>query len=155
MHVSELPRYDPQRPLQAHDDELCLGLIETDLWTESADGKRTVHRFQIIDFIRDKQLCREVRDLTLEKVVNILDQLLPMKIIAGGEDSTGKDTVARVKYLAEEARERQKARVLEMAQRKAQSTLLADHAEYAELRHKLVNKKTHFGAGKSAGNQRN
>lgn len=152
MHVNELPQYDPSRPEKAHDDDKCFGILETDLWTENAEGKKVVHRFQIIDFLRVNTRLREVRDLNEEKVYSVLDNHPPMRVWTLLEHSVGE-----AKEIANAARDRKKVRdTLKFAP--AESTLIQDLLDQAEIRQKVLMRQSHFGpasAKRTAGTQRN
>ena len=149
MHVSELPGYDLE--VQAHDDEKCFGILETELWADVA-GKRVVHRFQIIDFLRGSTKLREVRDLSELKLYSILDAHPPMQILCMLEH-----TVGEAKEMADAARDRKKVRDT-LAVAAASSTLIQDAITQAEIKQKIRRRASHFGSrspGRTSGTQRN
>lgn len=151
MHVKDLPGYDPE--IKALDDEKCFGVLELDLYTESSSGVRTVHRFQIIDFLRGNTKLREVRDLHELKLYSALDQSLPYRQFALLEHSVGE-----CKEIADAARERGRDRAREMTLRQAESTLVQDTITQAEQAVKVLAHQSHFGplsAGRTTGKQRN
>ncbi len=151
MHVSEVPGYDPE--IRALDDEKCFGILEVDLYTEASNGKRTVHRFQIIDFLRGNTKLRQVRDLNEEKLYSVLDKSLPYRQYALLEHSVGE-----CKEIADAARERGRHRATEMALRARESTLVQDAVTYYEQAEKVLQRQSHFGplsAGRTTGKQRN
>ena len=152
MHVSDLPGYNPAQPETAHPDEKCFGILELDLWTENSQGARVVHRFQIIDFLRGNTRLREVRDLQAEGVFSSLDSHPPMKVLILLEHNVGE-----AKEMADAARDRKRVRdTLRFAA--ANSTLVKDAVQQAEIKKRLLQRASHFGplsAGRTSGTQRN
>ncbi|MCZ2109087.1 MAG: hypothetical protein LC118_05885 [Dehalococcoidia bacterium] len=147
MRVTEVPGYvaDPdQRPV-AHDDEKCFAVLEVDLRTE--DDK--IHRFQLIDFLRGNTRMREFRDLNKLQLWSVLDYGTPYR-----QWSLLEHTVGECKMIADEARMRNKARAAEVAQRRAESTLIQDAITRAEITQKVLRRQTQFGPGKLSGTQR-
>lgn len=152
MHVNELPNYNPNQTYTAHDDEKCFGILETDLQTDTPDGKRVVHRFQIIDFLRGNDRLREVRDLQALKLYSVLDNHPPMRVLILLEHNVGE-----AKEIANAARERKKVRD-SMRFAAENSTLIRDAIEQAEIKSKVLKRASHFGpltSGRTSGRQRN
>lgn len=152
MNIKDLPGYDPE--IRASDDEKCFGVLEADFYTESStNGKRTVHRFQIIDFLRNNTKLREVRDLNELKLYSALDKSMPYRQIALLEHSVGE-----CKEIADAARERGRHRANELILQRAESTLVQDTVTRAEQAVKVLAHQSHFGplsAGRTTGKQRN